>query len=119
MAKSKKSEVTCDIKEVLGYINKKQNKVLVKVSWNGGPYRTEVRMCWLDDAGGLHLGKGIALEDDEIDELIRLLKKRPRPVDFNAIFASSEGIMDKRRAGFRTEDGFIKLTPRRPDIFAQ
>lgn len=76
-------------------------------------------MCWMDDAGGLHLGKGIALEDDEIDELIKLLKKRPRPVDFNAIFASSEGIMDKRRAGFRTEDGFIKLTPRRPDIFAQ
>ena len=52
MAKDKKSEVTCDIKEVLGYINKKQNKVLVKVSWNGGPVRTEVRMCWMDVTGG-------------------------------------------------------------------
>ena len=119
MAKNKSNDITCDIKEVIGYINKKQNKVLVKVSWNGGATRTEVRKCWMDDQGGLHLGAGIALEEDEIDELVKLLKKRPRPVDFNAIFASSEGIMDKRRAGFRAEDGFIKLTPRSPDIFAQ
>lgn len=116
----KRDDISCEITEIYGYLNKKKSKVLVKVSWNGGPERVEIRRCWTDHDDIFHLGSGIALDDEaEIDELIALLKKRPRPVDFNEIFKTSEGIMDKRRAGYRTEDGFIVLTPTRSDLFDQ
>lgn len=112
-AKIPKSNISYDILEIYGYLSKKEDKVLVKISWNGGEPRNEIRRCWKDkDTGELRLGKGIDITDDEFDELIGLMKKRPKPVDFGKIFESSEGIMDKRAAGFRTEDGFVVLRKR-------
>jgi len=111
MAKNK-SDVTCEIEKVYGFINKKENKVLVMVSWNGGPARVELRKCWKTDDGELRLGAGIPLDDDEIEELIKLFNQRPKPVDFTDIFKSTAGIMEKRAAGFKTEDGFIVLRKR-------
>lgn len=111
MAKKAK-EITCEIGRIYGYLSEKENKVLVNVAWNGGPMRCELRKCWKDKDGNLVLGAGIPLDDKEIDELVELLKKKPKPVDFNEIFDTSIGVMDKRAAGFRTEDGFITLRKR-------
>lgn len=112
MAKNKNGEVTCRIEKVYGFLNKKENKVLVMVSWNDGPTRVELRKCWKTDDDELRLGAGIPLDDDEIDELVELFKSRPKPVNFDEVFRSSAGIMEKRAAGFKTEDGFIVLRKR-------
>lgn len=113
MAKNNKTEVTCHIEKVIGFINKKETKVLVMASWNDGPTRVELRKCWRTDDGELHLGAGIPLDDDEISELADLFKTRPKPVNFDDVFKSSAGIMEKRQAGFKTEDGFIVLRKRK------
>lgn len=112
VAKDKKGDVTCRIDEVYGYLNKKETKVLVLVSWNDAPPRVELRKCWKTDDDQLRLGAGIPLDEDEIKKLIKLLEKRPKPVDFNEVFRSSAGIMEKRAAGFKTEDGFVVLRKR-------
>lgn len=111
MAKNR-PDVTCNIERVIGFVNKKETKVLVMVSWNDGPTRTELRKCWKTDSGELRLGAGIPLDDDEIDELVELFKQRPKPVNFSEVFKSSTGIMEKRQAGFKTEDGFVVLRKR-------
>ena len=112
MAKNK-GEITCNIEKVYGFLNKKETKALVLVSWNGGPTRAELRKCWKTDDGELRLGAGLPLDDSEIDELIELFKQRPKPVNFDEVFKSSTGIMEKRQAGFKTEDGFVVLRKRK------
>ena len=72
--------------------------------------------------GELKLGKGIALSPADITSLYDFLDtvgvdyEQPEPefagpvgVDFDELFKSSEGIMEKRNAGYQTEGGFIKL----------
>lgn len=109
MAKNNQTKVECKIHKIYGYLSDKKDKVFVKVSWNGGEPRDEIRKCWHDKNGDVHLGKGIDITDDELDTLKELMKNKPRPVDFKSVFDSSIGIMDKRAAGFSTEDGFTVL----------
>ena len=111
--KDKKREVTCKIHKVYGFLTAKEDKVFVRVSWNDGEARDEVRKCWRDkETDELRLGKGIDLSEEEIDALKSFIKDKPKPVDFNAVFESSVGIMEKRAAGFQTEDGFAVLRRR-------
>lgn len=111
--KDKKREVTCKIHKVYGFLSDKEDKVFACVSWNNGEPRDEVRKCWKDkDSGELKLGKGIDLSEEEIDALKSFIKDKPKPVDFSAVFESSVGIMEKRAAGFQTEDGFAVLRRR-------
>ena len=120
--KNKDNEISYEIKAVHGYLNKKQNKVLVSISWNGRDPQLEIRSCWMKD-DKLHIGKGISLSDEEIDKLSELLKlaqknkllvyteSGKKAVDFDDIFESSGDILEKRAQGYTTEDGFIKLSP--------
>lgn len=114
--KKGKAEITYEIEKIYGYIGKKKTQVLAKVSWNGRPARTELRNCWYDKDDEMRLGKGVVIEDDDVDELIDLLKKMPKPVDFNDIFKEAGGIIEKRAQGFRTVDGYIVLTPRKSKL---
>lgn len=109
-----KSEITCEIKKVYGFLNRNEDKALVNVSWNGAPARIELRRCYRDrDNGELRLGQGIALSPEELSELMEINDRRKAAeVDYGSIFSKSEGIMSKRKAGYRTENGFIRLTKR-------
>ena len=109
-----KSEITCEIKKVYGFLNRNEDKALVNVSWNGAPARIELRRCYRDrDSGELRLGQGIALSSEELSELMEINDRRKAAeVDYGSIFSKSEGIMSKRKAGYRTENGFIRLTKR-------
>ena len=109
-----KSEITCEIKKVYGFLNRNEDKALVNVSWNGAPARIELRQCYRDrDNGELRLGQGIALSPEELSELMEINDRRKAAeVDYGSIFSKSEGIMSKRKAGYRTENGFIRLTKR-------
>ena len=70
------------------------------------------RPVWYDKDNVMHLGKGVELDDETIDELHGLMKKKPKPVDFNAIFDSTAGISEKRNRGLTTVDGFAILKKR-------
>lgn len=112
-----KKTIECCIERVYMFLNPEHSKVFVRVSWDGRPAKDELRTCWEKD-GQLMLGKGIALSMDEIADLHNFIMDggmaeaddEPDGVDFDAIFESSKGIMDKRRDGYRTDNGFIVLT---------
>lgn len=105
---TKKSELACEIMEEYGTLG--EDKVYASISWNNRAPKDEVRKVWFDKEGNRQLGKGIDLSKEEIEELHALMKKTHKePVDFDEIFKSTRGITEKRQAGFRTEDGFIRL----------
>lgn len=103
-----KSEVTYDIEKVYGFLDN-GNKIYARISWNGGKAKDEVRNVWYDKEGNMKLGRGIDLSDSVFDELSALHKKKPKPVDFDSVFVSAEGIASRRNDGLKTEDGFIVL----------
>lgn len=105
----KGTTISCTVEKIYGYLSPREDKVFVRVSWNGMPAKDEVRKCWTSDDGELHLGKGIDLTETEIATLKSLSDSKPKPINFSDIFASSEGIMEKRQAGYSTKDGFIVL----------
>lgn len=119
--KADKKSVTCEIKKIHLFLNDEKTKVYVRVSWNGNPPKDEVRSCWEKD-GQLMLGKGISLSPTEITSLYDFLdtvgvdyeepSKRDEPVgvDFDQLFETSVGIMEKRQQGMQTSDGFVVLT---------
>ena len=116
MGKDKKFDY--QIKTIYGYLNEKKNKMVALVEING-TQKLDIRSCYEDEDGKLKPSKGISLSKDELKELRKLLKLVPddilgkEPVDFNEIFSSASGIIDKREAGYTTEDGFIKLSKKR------
>lgn len=114
MGKRTTNDITFEIKKIHGYLSDKKNKLLLDISWNGEPAKTELRKCWTDKDGNLRIGAGLALSDDEMEKLMLIWETQLKPVNFNKIFHSSAGITDKRAAGFRTEDGFVVL--RRTDM---
>ncbi|MCM1531954.1 MAG: hypothetical protein NC114_06740 [Ruminococcus flavefaciens] len=121
--KTKKDSVEYTIEKIHMFLNDEKTKVYARVSWNGRPAKDEVRSCWMKD-GELKLGKGIAISPADITSLYDFLDTvgedfessteddEDEGVDFAEIFRSSEGIMEKREQGYRTENGFIKLTRR-------
>lgn len=115
-SKIKKDTISVDITKVHGFINDSQNKVVADVSWNDQPKTLDIRRCWTNDDGEITLGKGISLTEFEVENLRDILNdvlsKKKKPVKFSAVFEEAPGIIEKRDAGFTTEDGFIKLIPR-------
>ena len=111
MAKDK-SDITCDIVETYGYLNPEDNKIFAKVSWNGNDPKFDIRRCYNDKKSGeLKLAGGISLTSSELDEVIRLYEKQKRrEVDFGKIVSVTSSIVEKRRDGYATQNGFIKLT---------
>lgn len=125
MSKKNDEKATSKILKKYGYLNDKKSKVVAKVSWNDGTPKINIRSCFMKD-GELFLGKGVTLDRDEAIQLQTTLKKaladtendeesedkashKPKPVDFNDIFSQASSIVEKRDAGFTTEDGFIKM----------
>ena len=125
MSKRADEKTTSKILKKYGYLNDKKSKIVAKVSWNDGTPKINIRSCFMKD-GELILGKGVTLDRDEAIQLQSALKKaladveddeesedktrhKPKPVDFNEIFSQASSIVEKRDAGFTTEDGFIKL----------
>lgn len=106
--KKKKDDVSVTIEEEYGMIG--DDKLYARIAWNDKPAKDEVRKVWVDKEGERHLGKGIDLDEDEVEELYKLKKKaHPDGVDFDAIFKSTRGISERRAAGMVTKDGFIVL----------
>lgn len=116
------------ILKIHGYLNEAKSKVLLTVKWGDNNPTFEIRRCREVD-GKLQLLKGISIQKSEYKELKKLLKKidseyssdellfsddesdhsGKKAVDFDKVFDSASGIMEKREAGFTTKDGFIKL----------
>lgn len=110
--KSSKTDITYDIKEVYGYLNDEKTLIYASIAWNGNPAKDEVRRIALDDNGDIkYLGKGIAIDTDEIKNLHKLSKmSHPDPVNFTKIFDQAPDIISGRQKGYQTEDGgFMKL----------
>lgn len=122
--KDKKSkEVTCDVHQIHGYLNKKQSKVVATIAWNDDEPKLNIRTCYEKSDGELAFGKGITLEPDEVDELTSILVSarntgelqkvskdgKKKAVNFSKVFEEAAGIVQKRDAGETTEDGFIVL----------
>lgn len=106
--KEKKSEDSYEIEEIYGMLDG-GSKIYARISWYGRKARDEVRAVWYDKDNTMRLGKGVELDEDTIEELYNVMKKKPKPVDFNSIFDSTAGISKKRREGHTTVDGFIVL----------
>lgn len=114
--KDKKTSISCEIKKKIGFLNPNENKVFALVSWSGRDPKFDVRKCYVAKDGTFTLASGISLSEKEMEELVSLYgryKESNKGVDFESIFDSSSSIMEKRRAGFRTVNGFIRLTPKK------
>ena len=111
--KTDKDQITCEIKDHIGYLNPDENKIFAKVSWNGNAAKYDIRKCYKKD-GELRLLSGISLSGQEMEELVRLYEKhKSKEVNFDQIFSSATSIMEKRKSGFATKNGFIKLSKKR------
>lgn len=114
------------IKKIHGYLNPERTKVVATIKFNDNDPEVNIRKCWFDDATGeLSTGQGIILTKREIDALAEILNSRDshgklpevsqdgrQSVNFDDIFASAAGIVEKRDAGYTTEDGYIRLSER-------
>ena len=114
MAKEKDKQLSVDIQEEYGYLNEKKNKIFAKVQWGTNEPKLDIRKCFVKD-GSLVLAGGISLTEDELDTMVELAQSSKRKgVDFQEIFDTAESIQENRHKGFRTEDGFIRLHPKKP-----
>lgn len=127
MAKKEKEAPKADIKQIHGYLNDKQNKVVATVAWGDGDPKLNIRACWKDDDGELKLGKGVTLSTEEVDELTGILVSARNTgemqrvskdgqhtvVNFAKVFAEGQEVLDKRADGVSmTKDGFTVLKKR-------
>lgn len=125
-------EVSGKIIETYGILEQSASGKMIyaSISWNDRAPKDEIRNIWIDADGVEHLGKGIAISDDQMVRLIEAFQRKggnfKKPVepaventsskksseegvDFNQIFKDSQVIADMRAAGNPTEDGFIRL----------
>lgn len=103
------------------YVKKYRYWLSLGVSWNGGPDKLNIRNCFISADGELQLRKGVSLTEEEVDALTDILVERrkhglpkttkdgKKAVNFNDIFDATTEIVERRDAGYTTEDGFIKL----------
>lgn len=106
-----------------GYLNSDKKKILAKISWYDKDAKYDIRKCW-DKEGELMIGTGISVSRKELKELRDLIDEvldddeeeedEPdsdgrTPVNLDDVLSSVPGILDKREAGYTTEDGFIRL----------
>ena len=104
--KSSSDELTYKI--IKDYGELENGKRLLKISWNDGPERFEIRKVWEKD-GELKVGKGIEITKNDAKKILEYFEFDPKPVDFEDVFKSSMGIMEKRDAGMTTKDGYVVL----------
>lgn len=127
--KDKKSSDDRNYKVIkkFGYLNSDKKKILAKIAWYDKDAKYDIRKCW-DKEGELMIGTGISVSRKELKELRDLIDKvldtdeedeeeeedEPdsdgrTPVNLDDVLSSVPGILDKREAGYTTEDGFIRL----------
>ena len=112
--KDKHMEISCNIVEKFGYLNESETKIFAKVSWSEKEPKYDIRKCYTPANGELKLAAGISLTESEMDMLVSLYQaSRSKEVKLDEVFASATSIMEKRENGYRTEDGFIRLHPKR------
>lgn len=128
MAKKDKTSDDRNYKVIkkFGYLNSDKKKILAKISWYDKDAKYDIRKCW-DKDGELMIGTGISLSRKELKELRDLIDKTldndekeddepdsdgRTPVNLDDVLSSVPGILDKREAGYTTEDGFIRLKAR-------
>ena len=132
MGKSKTSnnkDLEYKIIKIHGYVNDSKSKILATVKWGDNDPTLDIRRCRELDDGTLQLLKGISIQKHEfhnLDQLIQDIKitydsqddifsededihAGRHEVNFDKVFDSAGGIMEKREAGYTTKDGFIKL----------
>ena len=124
MGKNKKKEskdIEVNIRAIHGFLNDEKSLAVATVSWNGGPDKLNIRNCFISADGGLQLRKGVSLTEEEVDALTDILVERrkhglpkttkdgKKAVNFNDIFDATTEIVERRDAGYTTEDVFIKL----------
>ena len=108
-----KVDLKCDIEEIYGFLNPEHTMIYCRVSWNGRKAKDEIRKCTVEDDGEIHLSKGLAITGKEVETLIKIYNGElvydgtDTGVNFEQLFSASEGIMEKREAGYKTKDGFI------------
>ena len=117
MPKNKKDDLSGEIIKVHGELRKGDHGRLIyaSVSWNGREAKDEIRNTWIDKDGEEHIGKGIAISDEEMESLIEAYhnkQKHEAAVDFGNIFREAETIGEMREAGNPTKDGFMLLSYR-------
>lgn len=121
----KDKDLKVDVIAIHGFLNEAKTKALATISYNDADPKLNIRSCWQDKTTGeLRMGSGISLSDDEADALAEFLSDRKhgqlgkvdksgrKAVNFGNIFSTASDIVEKRDAGYTTEDGFIRLTKR-------
>ena len=122
-------KIESTIHKVYGELSSKNGnrKIFANISWGDGTPKDEIRMVFTNSKGEECIAKGIALTVDEQFTLYKLLKDKfentdeddndeeddQQGVDLHAIYAESSGILEKRRDGFCTKDGFTVLTDKK------
>ena len=106
-AKSKTDDLTFKI--IKDYGELENNKHLLRISWNDGPERLEIRKVFVTQKGETKVGKGIEISRADAEQILRYLDTDPKPVNFDDVFESARGIMEKRDAGLTTDNGYIVL----------
>lgn len=120
------AKIESTIHKVYGELSSKNGnrKIFANISWGDGNPKDEIRMVFINSKGEECIAKGIALTSDEQFALYKLLKDKfentdddeeddQQGVDLRAIYAESSGILEKRRDGFCTKDGFTVLTDKK------
>lgn len=120
------AKIESTIHKIYGELSSKNGnrKIFANISWGDGNPKDEIRMVFTNSKGEECIAKGIALTIDEQFALYKLLKDKfentdndeeddQQGVDLRAIYAESSGILEKRRDGFCTKDGFIVLTDKK------
>lgn len=112
MAKDKKAksdELTCTINKIYGQT---ETKIFADVTWGDGERKFNIRSKFTDANGELKLRKGISLTREECEALstaLNTMLKETKGVQFQDIFDDSDSIVENRKAGHTTVDGFIQL----------
>lgn len=114
----KRDQINCDVKHVHGILSDNgfgTKKIYASISWNDREAKDEIRLVKKDVNGNDVVGKGIALTDDEMENLIKAYHKKKaeeevhKPVDFSQIFDRAPNIVEQREKGYVTKDGAIVL----------
>jgi hypothetical protein len=73
MAK-KTDELSMEIIDEYGYLNKKESKFVSIIKWGDNDNTLDIRRCGKNKDGKQYVSKGISLSYDEAEELYNILK---------------------------------------------
>ena len=135
--KKKDDKINYTVVEQYGFLNDRHNKIVAKVSWYENQPTIDIRKCMEQDTGEVTIFSGISLNENELKKALKLLQKasgedveeleeeedpdvppweeEDKPeVNFDEVFRSSEGILEKRKNGITTVDGFMTIKSLQP-----